>query len=58
MKRTLQDEVVDAAALAGLMHDLGQIVYYGDDVELRDIVVLNPVWLTHWAAGSELLYNS
>ena len=36
----------DVPALAGLMHDLGQIVYYGDDFELRDIVVLNPQWLT------------
>lgn len=36
----------DVPALAGLMHDLGQIVYYGDDFELRDIVVLNPEWLT------------
>lgn len=36
----------DVPALAGLMHDLGQIVYYGDDFELRDIAVLNPEWLT------------
>lgn len=36
----------DVAALAGLMHDLGQVLYYGDDFALRDIVVLNPVWLT------------
>ena len=43
----------DVAELAGLMHDLGQIVYYGDDVVLRDIVVLNPEWLT-WAVSSLL----
>ena len=43
-----RNEVIgeDVTALAGLMHDLGQIVYYGDDQELRDIVVLNPEWLT------------
>ena len=28
------------------MHDLGVIVYYSDDAGLRDIVVLNPEWLT------------
>ena len=28
------------------MHDLGHIVYYGDDDGLKDIVVLNPEWLT------------
>jgi hypothetical protein len=32
--------------LAELMHDLGQIIYYGDDEGLRDVVVLNPEWLT------------
>jgi internalin A len=37
------DEVI---TLAELMHDLGQIVYYGDDESLRDFVVLNPEWLT------------
>ncbi len=37
------DEVI---TLAELMHDLGQIVYYGDDEGLRDFVVLNPEWLT------------
>ena len=37
------DEIV---TLAELMHDLGQIVYYGDDDGLRDFVVLNPEWLT------------
>lgn len=33
-------------ALAGLMHDLGYIIYYGDDEKLKDDVVLNPEWLT------------
>ena len=28
------------------MHDLGQIIYYGDDEGLQDFVVLNPEWLT------------
>ena len=37
------DEIV---TLAELMHDLGQIIYYGDDEGLRDFVVLNPEWLT------------
>jgi internalin A len=32
--------------LAKLMHDLGLIIYYSDDEGLRDIVVLNPEWLT------------
>lgn len=36
----------DVRALAGLLHDLGRIVYYGDDAELADIVVLDPQWLT------------
>ncbi|MET8526399.1 COR domain-containing protein [Micromonospora sp. NPDC005172] len=37
------DEVVH---LAELLHDLGQVIYYGDDDGLRDIVILNPEWLT------------
>lgn len=36
----------DARTLAELLHDLGHIIYYGDDDGLRDIVVLNPEWLT------------
>jgi internalin A len=36
----------EAKALLGLLHDLGQVVYYGDDDGLRDVVVLNPEWLT------------
>lgn len=32
--------------LAELLHDLGLIVYYGDDDGLQDIVVLSPEWLT------------
>jgi internalin A len=27
-------------------HDLGHIIYYGDDDGLRDVVVLDPEWLT------------
>jgi len=33
-------------AIAKLLHDIGQIIYYGDDEGLRNIVVLNPEWLT------------
>lgn len=36
----------EIVTLAGLMHDLGQIVYYAEDDGLKDIVVLNPEWLT------------
>ena len=36
----------ETSTLAKLMHDLGLIVYYSDDEGLRDIVVLNPEWLT------------
>jgi internalin A len=36
----------EVVTIAELMHDLGQIVYYGDDEGLRDFVVLNPEWLT------------
>jgi internalin A len=36
----------EIVTLAQLMHDLGHIIYYGDDDGLRDIVVLNPEWLT------------
>ena len=32
--------------LAQLMHDLGHIVYYAEDEGLKDIVVLDPEWLT------------
>ena len=32
--------------LAELMHDLGYIIYYGEDEGLKDVVVLNPEWLT------------
>jgi internalin A len=37
---------IDTRTLAGLMHDLGYVVYYGDDECLRDDVVLQPEWLT------------
>ena len=36
----------ESSTLAALMHDLGQIIYYGDDEGLQDFVVLNPEWLT------------
>jgi internalin A len=36
----------EVRTLAELLHDLGQIIYYGDDEGLRDIVVLDPEWLT------------
>jgi hypothetical protein len=37
---------LDADTLAHLMHDLGYIVHYTDDENLRDDVVLKPQWLT------------
>jgi internalin A len=36
----------EMVTLVQLMHDLGQIIYYGEDEGLKDIVVLNPEWLT------------
>jgi internalin A len=36
----------ETSTLAALMHDLGQIIYYGADEGLREFVVLNPEWLT------------
>ena len=35
-----------ATALAELLHILGRVIYYGDDQGLRDLVVINPEWLT------------
>ena len=32
--------------LLDLLHDLGRIVYYGEDEGLRDVVVIKPEWLT------------
>jgi internalin A len=40
----MSDEEI--TTLGALLHDLGQIIYYADDEGLRDIVVLNPEWLT------------
>jgi Leucine-rich repeat (LRR) protein len=36
----------ETSTLAKLMHDLGLVIYYSDDEGLRDVVVLNPEWLT------------
>ncbi|WP_305790188.1 COR domain-containing protein [Symbioplanes lichenis] len=36
----------EISTLSELMHDLGHIIHYGDYEGLRDIVVLNPEWLT------------
>jgi internalin A len=36
----------EITTLAQLMHDLGHIIYYGEDEGLKDIVVLSPEWLT------------
>jgi internalin A len=36
----------ETSTLAKLMHDLGLVIYYAEDEGLRDIVVLNPEWLT------------
>ena len=35
-----------ATALAELLHILGRVIYFGDDQGLRDLVVINPGWLT------------
>ena len=43
-KHTLSE--IDTSTLAGLMHDLGYIVHYGEDENLRNDVVLKPQWLT------------
>ncbi|MBQ0894653.1 hypothetical protein KBX37_16365 [Micromonospora sp. U56] len=32
--------------LANLLHDLGYIIYYSDDESLRELIVLQPEWLT------------
>ncbi|MEW5721378.1 MAG: COR domain-containing protein, partial [Chloroflexota bacterium] len=37
---------ISTQTLAHLMHDLGYIVYYGDDERLKNDVVLQPEWLT------------
>lgn len=37
---------LDTKTLSGLMHDLGYIVYYGDDERLKNDVILQPEWLT------------
>ena len=37
---------ISTRTLAELMHDLGYIVYYGDDERLKGDVVLKPEWLT------------
>ena len=36
----------ETATLARLMNDLGLVIYFGDDEGLRNIMVLNPEWLT------------
>ena len=36
----------EATALSALLHDLGVIIHYADDDGLRDLVVLQPEWLT------------
>jgi hypothetical protein len=36
----------EALTFAAMLHDLGEIIYYGDDEGLRNIVILDPAWLT------------
>ncbi|HET9255751.1 MAG TPA: COR domain-containing protein, partial [Pseudonocardiaceae bacterium] len=36
----------EVLTLVDLLHDLGHVIYYGEDESLRDVVVLNPEWLT------------
>ena len=43
-----QSDVVgpEITTLAELMHDLGHLIYYGEDEGLKGVIVLNPEWLT------------
>lgn len=41
--------------IAGFLRDLGDIIYFGQDYGLKDIVVLNPNWLT--TAIYELIHS-
>ena len=36
----------DTATLAGLMHDLGHVLYYGDHAGLEHEMILQPEWVT------------
>src|SRR5262245_28834839 len=36
----------EAEVLAQWLHELGEILYFSDDEELNDIVILNPQWAT------------
>ena len=36
----------EGQTLLELLHDLGAIIYYGNDEGLRDVIVLQPEWLT------------
>ena len=36
----------ETLTLAELMHDLGHVIYYGEDEGLKDVVILDPEWLT------------
>src|SRR5262249_7585666 len=36
----------EAEVLSRWLHELGEILYFSDDEELNDIVVLNPQWVT------------
>lgn len=39
-------EGAEHAALAALLHDLGAVIHYAEDEGLRDLIVLQPEWLT------------
>jgi internalin A len=39
-------DAIGTSTLAYLIHDLGYIVYFGDDEQLKSDVVLQPEWLT------------
>ena len=45
-----------ATVLAGWLHELGDILYFKEDDELNDTVILNPVWVTE--AISDVLESS
>ncbi|MFD9411294.1 COR domain-containing protein [Streptomyces sp. NPDC059989] len=54
VKRATFDRICDrhgvdedeAEALAALLNDLGYIVYYPEDDDLRELIILQPEWLT------------
>lgn len=52
LNTTDSDEI---SYIAGFLRDLGDVIYFDQDYELKDIVVLNPNWLT--TAIYELIHS-